>query len=202
MRAIDDDPHAVEPQPFRKALLDELDIAAARIVEALRAAEFARQRAPPGSLVEDLLDLAFEFVGQLVPVAPEQLDAVVGIGVVRGRDHDADIGAQAARQHRDRRGRQRPDQDDVHPHRDEPGGQRRFEHVAREARVLADDHKVLVRPVVEAFADRHRHLERRLRRHRLGIGGAANAVRPKKLARHRAQPDGNPRQEPTKTPDR
>ena len=67
-----------------------------------------------------------------------------------------------------------------------PGGQRRFEHVAGEPRVLADHDEMLVRAVVKAFADRHRDLERRFRRHRLDIGGAADAVGAEKLARHRA----------------
>jgi len=35
VRAIDDNAQAVEPQPLRKALLDELDVAAGRIVEPL-----------------------------------------------------------------------------------------------------------------------------------------------------------------------
>ena len=184
MRAIDDDPHAIEPQPFGKALLDKFDVAAGRVVEPLGATELGRGRPVRGAFSQALLDPRFELVGQLVPVAPEQLDPVIGKRVVRGGDDDADIGPEAARQHRDRRGRQWPDQHDVHPHRDKPGGQRRFEHVARQPGVLADHDEVLVRPVVEAFADRHRHLERGLRRHRLGVGGAADTVRSKKLARH------------------
>ncbi len=120
VRAIDDDAQPVEPQPARKALLDELDVAAAGVVESLGAAELGRRpRAGSGPLARCSSILSFEFVGQLVPVAPEQLDAVVGVRVVRRRDDDADIGAQAARQHRDRRGRQRPDQHDIHAHRDE-----------------------------------------------------------------------------------
>ena len=52
MRAIDDDPQAVEPQPLRKALLDELDVAAAGVVEPLGAAELGRRGAPARPLVE------------------------------------------------------------------------------------------------------------------------------------------------------
>ena len=96
----------VEPQPARKALLDEFDIAAARVVEPLGAAELGRLGAPARSLVEAGLDLLLELVRQLVAVAAEQFDAVIAIRVVRGREDDAEIGAQAARQHRDRRCRQ------------------------------------------------------------------------------------------------
>ena len=39
----------------------------------------------------------FDLVIQLVAVGAEKLDAVVGVGIVRGRDDDAGVGAQAAR---------------------------------------------------------------------------------------------------------
>ena len=45
-------------------------------------------------LVKHGLDAALDLVGELVAVRSEQLDAVVVIGIVRGRDHHADIGAQ------------------------------------------------------------------------------------------------------------
>src|SRR6185436_17532454 len=71
-------------------------------------------------------------------------------------------------------------------HRHEPGGQRRLQHIAGEPRVLADHDQVLMRAVAKTLADRHGDLERRLRRHRLAVCGAADAIRPEKLARHRA----------------
>ena len=45
MGAIDDDPQPIEPQPFREALLDEFDIAAAGVLEPLGAAELGRRGA-------------------------------------------------------------------------------------------------------------------------------------------------------------
>ena len=156
--AIDDDAQPVQPQSAGKALFDEFDIAAARIVEPLHAPELRRARPPARSFVEAGFDLLLEFVRQLVPVAAEQFDAVIPIRVVRGRKNDAEIGPQAARQHGDRRGRERADQHDVHAHRDKAGGQRGFEHVTGEPGVLADDDEMLVGPVLKAFADRHRHL--------------------------------------------
>ena len=65
-------------------------------------------------------------------------------GIVRGGDHDAEIGAQRARQHGDGRGRQRPDQHHIHAHRDETRGQRGLDHIARKPRILADDDAVAV----------------------------------------------------------
>ena len=88
MGAIDDD-LAGRPScsPLGKLLLDEFDIAPARIVEPLGAAELARRGARvPFLAVMRLLDRELDLVGELVAVRPEQLDAVVLIGVVRGRD--------------------------------------------------------------------------------------------------------------------
>ena len=52
------------------------------------------------------LDLALGLIRQLVTVGPEQLDAIVVIGIVRSGDHDAEIGAQRPCQHGDGRRRQ------------------------------------------------------------------------------------------------
>ncbi len=37
-----------------------------------------------------------DVIGELVAVGTEQLDAVIVVAVMRGRDHDAEIGAQAS----------------------------------------------------------------------------------------------------------
>src|SRR5207248_7664208 len=103
MRAIDNDAQPVEAQSFREALLDEFDIAAAGVVEALGATELGRRGAAGRTLVEPGLDLGFEIVGQLITIGSEQFDAVVDERIMRGRNDNADIGAQAARQYRDRR---------------------------------------------------------------------------------------------------
>ena len=105
---------------------------------------------------------------------------------MRGRKNDAEIGPQAARQHGDGRGRERADQHDVHAHRHKAGGQRGLEHVAGKPGVLADDEEVFVGPVLEAFTDRHRHFQRRLRRHRFTIGSPADPIGTEELPRHGA----------------
>src|SRR6185369_7663153 len=79
IRTIDDNPQPVEPEPFREALLDEFDIAAAGILEPLGATELARRSAAEPLAAERLLDFYLEIVGQLVAVAAEQFDAVIGI---------------------------------------------------------------------------------------------------------------------------
>ena len=143
--AIDDDAQAVERDVARQGPLGEFDVAVVHAVDALGAPE----RGGLGELlaeiaVDQLLDLGFDLVGQLVAVRAEQLDAVVGIEVVRGRDHDAEVGAHRARQHGDRRRRHRAEQQHVHPDRGEAGDHGGFDHVAGEPRILADHHPVAV----------------------------------------------------------
>jgi hypothetical protein len=76
----------------------------------------------------------------LAPERIEELDAVVVVGIVRGADDHAEIAAEAARHVGDAGRRQRPHQQHVHAGGDETGLERRFEHVAGDARVLADQH--------------------------------------------------------------
>src|SRR5882724_10746687 len=82
MGAVDDDTQTIEPQSAGKALLDELDVAAAGVIEALDPAELGGDGAPARSLLEVRFDLQLELVRQLVPVAAEHLDAVVPVGGV------------------------------------------------------------------------------------------------------------------------
>ena len=180
-------------RPFRRhaarqARLERLDVAAAGAFEADRAAELAGRREPVVAAgAHALLDRELDLVGQLVAVGAEQLDAVVLVGVVRGRDHHAEIGPQRARQHRDAGRRQRAEQGHVHAHRDEARGQRRLQHVAGEPRVLADHHAMAVIAAREVAARREAEPQRDLRGHRRLVGGAADAVGTEQLARH-AQP--------------
>ncbi len=153
-----------------------------------RARPIAGGRGEDRGDVEQALDLELVGVGQFIAVGAEQLDAVVVERVVAGRDHDAEVGAHRAGQHRDGGRRHRPDLDDVHADAGEARGQRAFDHVARQPRVLADQDAVLVRAAQELrarrLADAHRHLGR----HRRGVGQAANAVGAEKPARHGRSP--------------
>jgi hypothetical protein len=130
------------------------------------------------------LDLQLDRVGELVAVRPEQLDAVVLIGIVRGRDHHPEIASHHARQHCDRRRRQRTQQHHVHAHRQEPGGERRLQHVAGKPRVLADDDAMPVIAAPEMRPRRKRQRQRRCGRDRLAIGPAPDSIRSEQLARH------------------
>ncbi|MBK6585544.1 MAG: glycosyltransferase [Gammaproteobacteria bacterium] len=155
------------------------------VVDALGPADLGRLSQRVGDVAGDpRLDLLLDVVAQLVPVRPEQLDAVVVIGVVRGRDHHTEIGAQGSRQHRHRRRRQRPEQEHVHADRGEPRRQRVLHHIAGKSRVLADHHAVHAFGSLEHAARRLPHFQRDIRRHVAAIGCASDPVRAEKAARH------------------
>ena len=134
--------------------------------------------------VEHRFDAAFDLVRQLVAVGTEQLDAVVMVGIVRGRDHHAEIRAQRARQHGHRGRRDRSEQKDIHAGRAEAGDHRVLQHVAGQPRVLADHHAVAVVAALERHAGSHADLHRHFRGHRKLVGAAANAVRSEIASRH------------------
>ena len=182
--AIDDDAQAVERQVARQRALGELDIAVLDAVDALGAAEIGRAGEP---LVEvgfdQRLDLVFDLIRQLLAVGAEQLDAVVVVGIVRGGDHHPEIAAHGVRQHGDAGRRHRAGQENVHADRQEAGGKRVLDHVAGQARVLADDHPVAVVAAMEHQSGSHADLQGELRRDRL-VRAPANAVSPEMLACH------------------
>ncbi len=78
--------------------------------------------------------------------------------------------------------RQRPDQQHVDAHRADARGHGGLEHVAREPRVLADDDLVPARAALEHVGDGAAEAQRRLRRHRLDVRDAADAVGAEELA--------------------
>ena len=187
--AIDDNAQAGKAELAGKGRFDDLDIARLRIVHALRPAQIRRR----GKVLlerprHQRLDRELGFIRQLVAIRPEQLDAVVLIGIVRGRNHHAEICAERARQHRHAGRRQRPEQHHVHTLGGKAGRQRRLQHVAGQPRVLADDHKMPARVgLAEVGSGSHAQPHRDLRRHRPGIGLTANTIRAEEFPRcHRS----------------
>ena len=169
--AIDDDAQPVEAQLARQRALGEFDVAFLRAFDSRCTANCLGGDQQFGGVgVDQLLDLLLGVVRQLVAFGIEQLDAVVVERVVRGRDHDAEVGAQRARQHGDGRRRHRPEQKHVHADRGEARHERGLEHVAGQAGILADDDAVPVVAVLEDLARGHADLQRHLRRHRRGVG--------------------------------
>ena len=140
MRAIQHQAHAVQAEVVGHGALAELDVARLGIVDAVRLAQAFRRHG--GELGIDLaLDRRLDRIVELLAVGREELDAVVLVRIVRGADDDAGVGAQAARQERHRRRRHRAEQAHVGTGGDQARLQRRLEHVAGHARVLADQHR-------------------------------------------------------------
>ena len=185
MGAIDHDLEAVELLGRGEGRLDEFDIAVPALVDPLGAADIGRA-GKLDLLFQKLLDGRLVGVRQLEPVGAEQLDAVVVERVVRGRDHDPEIGAHRMSQVPDGRGRHRAEQEHVHAGRGETGGQRVFQHVARAPRILADHHPMFAVALVAAkeLARRRAQFQRHLGGHRMGVGASPHPVGPKEFPAH------------------
>ena len=127
----DADPAQVEP-------LEALGQGPAIAPRGVAAGDHRAEAAGRHRRMQPRLDLGLLLVGELVAVGAEELDPVVAVGVVRGRDHGAEV--EAVTPHGDRRRRRRGDaaELDVDAGRRQPGGQRRLEHRARLARVAHD----------------------------------------------------------------
>ena len=88
--------------------------------------------------VELRLDLVFDRVGQLVPAAGEDLDAVVGGGVVRGGDHHPEVGVDVGGEERRSRGGDDAGILDIDAACGEARGDRRPEELARDPRITRE----------------------------------------------------------------
>ena len=107
--AVDHDAQAFERDVAGKRPLGVFDVARLDVVDALGAPEVRRAGEHRRDVaVHQRLDPRLDLVRQLVSVGAEQLDAVVLVRVVRGRNHHPEVAAHRARQHRDRRRRHRP----------------------------------------------------------------------------------------------
>ncbi len=88
------------------------------------------------------LDPVLGRVGQLEARMVEELDPVVGRRVVRRADHSAGDHVLGPCEVREARGRDMPDEPDVHAHGAEPGREGALEHAAGPPGVAPDDHRV------------------------------------------------------------
>ena len=133
--------------------------------------------------VELGFDGFFDLIGELAAFRVEELDAVVVVQIVRRADDDAEIAFELAREIGDARSGQRTDQHDVDARGDEAGFERGFEHVARQARVLADEHRAALGG--EHARRRARQAQREIHGHRMFADSAAHAVGAEILTCHR-----------------
>ena len=132
-----------------------------------------------GAADDRALDRRLERVGQLVPAAAEQLDAVVGHRVVAGGDHDAEVRVVQAGEVGQRRGRDDPGAQHLGAGAGQPGDDRGLQHLPAGARVTADDRDGTACPVAvgEHGGGGTRHRQGQLRRE-VGVGPTPDAVGP------------------------
>ena len=175
--AVDDDAQARQRHGARQGALGEFDVAVVHAVDALGAAEpvgIGERHLDVG--IQHPLDAVLDLVGKLEAVRPEQLDAVVVVGIVRGRDHHAHVGAQGMHQHRHGRRRDRAEQEHVHAGGAQARDQRVFDHVARQAGVLAEDDAMAMASALEGKAGGHADAHGDLGGHGELVGSPANAI--------------------------
>src|SRR6185312_4643111 len=136
--AIDDDLQSGEVNAARQRGGAEFLVLHARAVDAAGFPQAAGSTGDDG-LGQLGLDALLELIRELRAAAIEELDAVVVVRIVRGADDDAEVTVEMARHIGDTRRRQRPYQHHVDAGSDEASLERRFEHVAGEPGVLADE---------------------------------------------------------------
>jgi hypothetical protein len=190
--AIDRDAHRFEARGARHAGLQKNQVASDRVVDARGLADVAVRCAPVRqcAVVENqLLDFRLELVVELEAVAREKLDAVVLERIVRRGNHHARIRTHTSSKKSYTRCRQRADQPYVDAHRTDSRGDRGFEHVARQARVLADENLAMASMrAAKDVRERAPQLHRGLRGNRLFVRDPAHAVGAEQLTTyaHRA----------------
>ncbi len=174
---VEQDPPPAQAD-LREAAVELAQIVLQRAVQRSDATDSpARHR----GLGQRRLDLVLGVIVQLVAVGAEQLDPVVLIRVVRGRDHRRHLQTVTAQEHRSGGRRQDTAQQRVAPSGGDAGGDRGLEHVAGFPGVADDQH---LWPLVPAVQDRGtRQLERQLRGQEIA-GVAPNPVGAEELTGH------------------
>ena len=122
--------------------------------------------------------MILDIVRELEPLTGEKLDPVVLVWIVRGRNHDPRIGAEAPGQKRDGGRRHGADQQDVHAHGTDPRRQRRLDEVPGKPGILSDDDAMAARAGLEDMGGRPPQLQGGLAGHGLDVRHAPDAVSP------------------------
>ena len=183
MGAIHNNAQPIERLPAREGCLGRFNIAPRRIFQPAGAPKPCGWHQRRAKITRhQRFNLGFLIIRQLQPIGAKQLDAVILVWVVGSTDHHAQIGAERAREQRNGRRGQGPDQHHIHPCTDKAGCQRRFQHIAGKPGILADHNAVAVIAAIEKAACRLAKPECGGGVHRCGIGLAANAISAEKPA--------------------
>ncbi|MCY1392926.1 hypothetical protein D9M71_78100 [compost metagenome] len=183
MGAVDDHLQAGKIGTGRHTALAEFDIAAGCIIDTRDLAELARLDHRHWR-IEQFLDHQLDFIRQFGALAGKELDAIIVMGVVRCTDDDARIGMKGSGQIGNCRRGHRPQQHHIGASGGKAGLQRGFEHVARDARVLADQHLAGAQ-TTKGHAGGPTELEHEIRCNRVLANTTANAVSTKVFSAHK-----------------
>ena len=112
---VQDDLEALEGVLLTQGPHQMIDVGVHRTRGGMDTSHLGADRTLP-RLTHPLLDGVLKIVDELDPATLEELDAIVGHGVVRGREHDAEIRSQLTHQISGRWSG-----DDSHPHHIDPG---------------------------------------------------------------------------------
>ncbi len=182
VRLVEDDLQPFEP--VRQDAQQVLDVAVEALAVLAHPAHAGTGRPVPRGagavLLVDGLDPVLQLVGELVTTTGEELDAVVGHGVVARGEHHAQVGAERSGQERHRGRRQHTDPQDVHAGAGEARDHGGLQELPGRARVTPDDRR---RPVSlerarlgqyvrRGHGEAQGHLRRQIR-----VGDTAHAVR-------------------------
>ncbi len=138
VRAVDHEGHAVQPSRDRREQMLAIAGRAQYVVTHPAHAGADRTDPPARGLPDHRLDDCFDVIGQLMTAPGEQLDAVVGHGVVTGREHHAQVGTGLAGEEGQARRRDHPTADHVCAGTGQSGDHGRLEHLPAGPRVTAD----------------------------------------------------------------
>ncbi|MNI13936.1 hypothetical protein D3C73_671850 [compost metagenome] len=183
--AIDGDAKTMKRHVTRQCAFGLLDIAIDIALDALRPADIGGfGKLGVQIAVEQILDAHLQFVGKLVAIRAEELDAIVLERIMRSGDHHTDIRAQRARQHGNGGRRDRAEQKNVEASSGKTRHHGIFQHVTRKARVLADHDAVAVAAVAEDRAHCNAYPHRQIGRHREDVRMSADTIGTKIAACH------------------
>ena len=184
MTAIHHDTHAFERQRLGKRRLGLFHVAPNSVLHADRLADLIGRGPNRFDLAaeDQLLDQILGHIVQLIAVSPEELDAIIIVRIVGGRDHNTGIGPHGSGHIRHTRCRQGSDENDIHAHRKNSGTQRILQHVAGEAGVLANHDPVahpiprLRIPILKDMRRRSTQLQGCFSSHRLNVGSTPDTI--------------------------
>ena len=183
MGAIDHDLQAIQAHTTGQGGFGIFNIAAGAVIQTGDTAHtFGRHWEIVGQ--QQGFNLFLGGIRQFEAVRAKELDAVVVVRVVRGRNHHTQISAHGSCQQTHSGGRQWTKGNDIQTSSRQTSGHGVLKHIARPAGVLANDNTVGFFIFLKIKADSHRKLDHIRGGHRVFIRPSAHTVGAENLSCH------------------